>query len=79
MFYIYIKIPYQSSMLILCCSQLPSYKDIRISALQFTMQMLTFKDTLTLTRCLQFERHKKFVGDYILYYGGQMADFKRSV
>ncbi|XP_019738916.1 protein FRA10AC1 [Hippocampus comes] len=25
-----------------------------------------------------FERHKKFVGDYILYYGGQMADFKRS-
>ncbi|CAK6974620.1 protein FRA10AC1 [Scomber scombrus] len=26
-----------------------------------------------------FERHKKFVGDYILYYGGQMADFKRSV
>jgi len=27
----------------------------------------------------QFERHKKFVGDYILYYGGQMADFRRSV
>ncbi|XP_038591465.1 protein FRA10AC1 isoform X2 [Micropterus salmoides] len=26
-----------------------------------------------------YERHKKFVGDYILYYGGQMADFKRSV
>ncbi|XP_031699778.1 protein FRA10AC1 [Anarrhichthys ocellatus] len=26
-----------------------------------------------------FERHKKFVGDYILYYGGQMADFNRSV
>ncbi|XP_061562068.1 protein FRA10AC1 isoform X1 [Phycodurus eques] len=26
-----------------------------------------------------FERHKKFVGDYILYYGGHMADFKRSV
>uniref|UniRef100_A0AAX7UE81 FRA10A associated CGG repeat 1 n=1 Tax=Astatotilapia calliptera TaxID=8154 RepID=A0AAX7UE81_ASTCA len=26
-----------------------------------------------------FERHKKFVGDYILYYGGQMVDFKRSV
>ncbi|RVE59496.1 hypothetical protein OJAV_G00189060 [Oryzias javanicus] len=25
-----------------------------------------------------FERHKKFVGDYILYYGGQMADFNRS-
>ncbi|XP_028331881.1 protein FRA10AC1 isoform X2 [Gouania willdenowi] len=25
-----------------------------------------------------FERHKKFVGDYILYYGGQMLDFKRS-
>ncbi|XP_058476310.1 protein FRA10AC1 [Solea solea] len=25
-----------------------------------------------------FERHKKFVGDYILYYGGQMADFRRS-
>ncbi|XP_026171300.1 protein FRA10AC1 [Mastacembelus armatus] len=25
-----------------------------------------------------FERHKKFVGDYILYYGGQTADFKRS-
>uniref|UniRef100_A0A3P9LA76 FRA10A associated CGG repeat 1 n=1 Tax=Oryzias latipes TaxID=8090 RepID=A0A3P9LA76_ORYLA len=25
-----------------------------------------------------FERHKKFVGDYILYYGGQLADFKRS-
>ncbi|XP_061665544.1 protein FRA10AC1 isoform X2 [Syngnathoides biaculeatus] len=25
-----------------------------------------------------FERHKKFVGDYILYYGGNMADFKRS-
>uniref|UniRef100_A0A3B4AVU9 Uncharacterized protein n=1 Tax=Periophthalmus magnuspinnatus TaxID=409849 RepID=A0A3B4AVU9_9GOBI len=25
-----------------------------------------------------FERHKKFVSDYILYYGGQMADFKRS-
>ncbi|KAL3967755.1 growth differentiation factor 8 [Sarotherodon galilaeus] len=25
-----------------------------------------------------FERHKKFVGDYILYYGGQMVDFKRS-
>ncbi|KAM3859966.1 protein FRA10AC1 [Diretmus argenteus] len=25
-----------------------------------------------------FERHKKFVGDYILYYGGKMADFKRS-
>ncbi|XP_034564692.1 protein FRA10AC1 [Notolabrus celidotus] len=25
-----------------------------------------------------FERHKKFVGDYILYYGGQMKDFKRS-
>ncbi|TMS22093.1 Protein FRA10AC1-like protein [Larimichthys crocea] len=25
-----------------------------------------------------FERHKKFVGDYILYYGGQMADFKRT-
>ncbi|XP_051925443.1 protein FRA10AC1 isoform X1 [Hippocampus zosterae] len=25
-----------------------------------------------------FERHKKFVGDYILYYGGHMADFKRS-
>lgn len=24
-----------------------------------------------------FERHKKFVSDYILYYGGQMADFKR--
>ncbi|KAG8008709.1 Protein FRA10AC1-like protein, partial [Nibea albiflora] len=30
------------------------------------------------SRCLQFERHKKFVGDYILYYGGQMADFKRT-
>ncbi|KAF0025438.1 hypothetical protein F2P81_022319 [Scophthalmus maximus] len=26
-----------------------------------------------------FERHKKFVGDYILYYGGKMADFKRTV
>ncbi|XP_037546986.1 protein FRA10AC1 [Nematolebias whitei] len=26
-----------------------------------------------------FERHKKFVGDYILYYGGQMADFRRSI
>ncbi|XP_047464512.1 protein FRA10AC1 [Mugil cephalus] len=25
-----------------------------------------------------FERHKKFVGDYILYYGGQMDDFRRS-
>ncbi|XP_049615267.1 protein FRA10AC1 [Syngnathus scovelli] len=25
-----------------------------------------------------FERHKKFVGDYILFYGGHMADFKRS-
>ncbi|XP_072312509.1 protein FRA10AC1 [Eucyclogobius newberryi] len=25
-----------------------------------------------------FERHKKFVNDYILYYGGQMADFNRS-
>ncbi|XP_015230696.1 PREDICTED: protein FRA10AC1 [Cyprinodon variegatus] len=25
-----------------------------------------------------FERHRKFVGDYILYYGGQMADFRRS-
>ncbi|CAL1599487.1 unnamed protein product [Knipowitschia caucasica] len=25
-----------------------------------------------------FERHKKFVADYILYYGGKMADFKRS-
>ncbi|XP_057682034.1 protein FRA10AC1 [Corythoichthys intestinalis] len=25
-----------------------------------------------------FERHKKFVSDYILYYGGHMADFKRS-
>ncbi|CAG12622.1 unnamed protein product, partial [Tetraodon nigroviridis] len=24
-----------------------------------------------------FERHKKFVGDYILYYGGKMADFNR--
>ncbi|XP_028990729.1 protein FRA10AC1 [Betta splendens] len=26
-----------------------------------------------------FERHRKFVADYILYYGGQMADFRRSV
>ncbi|XP_060950993.1 protein FRA10AC1 [Limanda limanda] len=26
-----------------------------------------------------FERHKKFVGDYILYYGGKMADLKRDV
>ncbi|XP_061765576.1 protein FRA10AC1 isoform X2 [Nerophis ophidion] len=26
-----------------------------------------------------FERHKKFVGDYILYYGGHMVDFKRSL
>uniref|UniRef100_A0A3Q2QBJ5 FRA10A associated CGG repeat 1 n=1 Tax=Fundulus heteroclitus TaxID=8078 RepID=A0A3Q2QBJ5_FUNHE len=25
-----------------------------------------------------YERHKKFVGDYILYYGGQMADLRRS-
>ncbi|TNN03850.1 protein FRA10AC1 [Takifugu flavidus] len=25
-----------------------------------------------------FERHKKFVADYILYYGGNMADFKRA-
>ncbi|KAM4624623.1 protein FRA10AC1 [Polymixia lowei] len=25
-----------------------------------------------------FERHKKFVSDYILYYGGKIADFKRS-
>ncbi|XP_077595829.1 protein FRA10AC1 [Stigmatopora nigra] len=25
-----------------------------------------------------FERHKKFVGDYIMYYGGHLADFKRS-
>lgn len=25
-----------------------------------------------------FERHKKFVADYILYYGGKMCDFKRS-
>lgn len=25
-----------------------------------------------------FERHRKFVSDYILYYGGKMADFKRS-
>ncbi|XP_034049036.1 protein FRA10AC1 [Thalassophryne amazonica] len=25
-----------------------------------------------------FERHKKFVSDYILYYGGKMVDFKRS-
>nr|XP_040031689.1 protein FRA10AC1 [Gasterosteus aculeatus aculeatus] len=25
-----------------------------------------------------FERHKKFVGDYILYYGGHLADFRRS-
>ncbi|XP_062331265.1 protein FRA10AC1 isoform X2 [Osmerus eperlanus] len=25
-----------------------------------------------------FERHKKFVGDYILYYGGRMDDLKRS-
>ncbi|XP_046888275.1 protein FRA10AC1 isoform X2 [Hypomesus transpacificus] len=25
-----------------------------------------------------FERHRKFVGDYILYYGGRMEDLKRS-
>lgn len=25
-----------------------------------------------------FERHKKFVSDYILYYGGKMSDLKRS-
>lgn len=25
-----------------------------------------------------FERHQKFVSDYILYYGGKMADLKRS-
>ncbi|KAM9837182.1 protein FRA10AC1 [Aulostomus maculatus] len=25
-----------------------------------------------------FERHKKFVGDYILYYGGHMVDFRRT-
>uniref|UniRef100_A0AAY4AER3 F10C1 protein n=1 Tax=Denticeps clupeoides TaxID=299321 RepID=A0AAY4AER3_9TELE len=25
-----------------------------------------------------FERHKKFVGDYILYYGGKMDDLRRS-
>lgn len=42
------------------------------------VQKLTFKERLTLSSCSQFERHKKFVGDYILYYGGQMADFKRS-
>ncbi|XP_035262146.1 protein FRA10AC1 [Anguilla anguilla] len=25
-----------------------------------------------------FDRHKKFVSDYIMYYGGKMGDFKRS-
>lgn len=43
------------------------------------LQKLTLNNRMTLSRCLQFERHKKFVGDYILYYGGQMVDFKRSV
>lgn len=37
----------------------------------------TVKEVPTLSRCHQFERHKKFVADYILYYGGKMADFKR--
>lgn len=36
-------------------------------------------EQLILNKHFQFERHKKFVGDYILYYGGQMADFRRSV
>lgn len=44
-----------------------------------SVQTLPFKESPTLSRCVQYERHKKFVGDYILYYGGQMADFKRSV
>lgn len=26
-----------------------------------------------------FERHKKFVGDYILYYGGKIEEFRRSM
>ncbi|XP_061563787.1 protein FRA10AC1 [Cololabis saira] len=26
-----------------------------------------------------FERHKKFVGDYIMYYGGKAGDFRRSI
>uniref|UniRef100_A0A672LC07 FRA10A associated CGG repeat 1 n=1 Tax=Sinocyclocheilus grahami TaxID=75366 RepID=A0A672LC07_SINGR len=26
-----------------------------------------------------FERHKKFVSDYILYYGGKIEDFRRSM
>ena len=33
---------------------------------------------LSLRTLEQFERHKKFIGDYILYYGGKMVDFKRS-
>lgn len=27
---------------------------------------------------IQYQRHKKLVNDYILYYGGKMEDFRRS-
>ncbi len=33
----------------------------------------------SLTAFHKFERHKKFVGDYILYYGGKIEEFRRSM
>ncbi len=67
-------------MFISCWSKLLHLKALKLRNVgHFSFQKLTFKERLTLSRRLQFERHKKFVGDYILYYGGQMADFKRSV
>uniref|UniRef100_A0A8B9C2Y5 FRA10A associated CGG repeat 1 n=1 Tax=Anser brachyrhynchus TaxID=132585 RepID=A0A8B9C2Y5_9AVES len=35
--------------------------------------------SLIILNCfIQYERHKKFVNDYILYYGGKKEDFRRS-
>lgn len=46
--------------------------------IQFLIFMHDFNIIDSLTIYLQFERHKKFVSDYILYYGGKMEDLRRS-
>ncbi|NXD75530.1 F10C1 protein, partial [Halcyon senegalensis] len=61
-----------------CESFLPQYKDSFHSDVFAINREEARKRRFHLISMDAYERHKKFVNDYILYYGGKIEDFRRS-
>ncbi|KAI2658762.1 hypothetical protein H4Q32_016894 [Labeo rohita] len=56
----------------------PSWLIKMLLLMNGTGRAFLLSDKKSLTAFCKFERHKKFVSDYILYYGGKIEEFRRS-